>query len=143
MTGAASGHYKRIHLLLLPPSRLTEQRNTGPCRDGLHSPSKETSGANEGHALSNSQCAGPSVLGAPMNAEERGASKEDHAARGEDLNDLDTVDGIDSVDAADMGKAAHVLARVAALERLGGVLVAQSPRLEEDRKLDECGTTGS
>ena len=27
MTGAASGHYKRIHLLLLPPSQLTEQRN--------------------------------------------------------------------------------------------------------------------
>ena len=27
LTGAASGHYKRIHLLLLPPSQLTEQRN--------------------------------------------------------------------------------------------------------------------
>ena len=78
-----------------------------------------------------------------MNAEERGASKEDHAATGEDLDDLDTVDGIDSVDAARMGKAAHVLARVAALERLGGVPAAQSPRLEEDRKLDECGTTGA
>ena len=73
-----------------------------------------------------------------MNAEERGASKEDHAATGEDLDDLDTVDGIDSVDAADMGKAAHVLARVAALERLNDA-VAQSPRAEEDRKLDEFG----
>ena len=90
-----------------------QEEDTGPGRDGLHSPSKETSGANEGHALSNSQCAGPSVLGAPMNAEERGASKEDHAARGEDLDNLDTVDGIDSVDAADMGKAAHVLGLLA------------------------------
>lgn len=125
----------------LPPS--IQEEDACPGRDGLHSPSKEKSGANEGHALSNSQCAGPSVLGAPMNAEERGASKEDHAATGEDLDDLDTVDGIDSVDAARMGKAAHVLARVAALERLGGVPAAQSPRLEEDRKLDECGTTGS
>ena len=78
-----------------------------------------------------------------MNAVERGASKEDHAATGEDLDDLDTVDGIDSVDAARMGKAAQVLARVAALERLGGVPAAQSPRLDKDRTLDECGTTGS
>lgn len=125
--------------------RSIQEEDTGPGRNGLHSPSKEKSGAKKGHALSNFQCAVPSVPGAPTNAEDRGTSKEDYAATGEDLDDLDTVDGIDSVVAAHMGQAAHVLARVAALERLGGVTRApatQSPRLEEDRKLDN-GTTGS
>ena len=80
-----------------------------------------------------------------MDAEERGTSRGDHAASGEDLDNLDTVDDIDAVDAAHMGRAAHELAQVAA-ERLSGVTrapAAQSPCLAEDRKLDEFDTTGS
>ena len=133
------------------PSSIQEE-DTGLGRDGLNSPSKEKSGVvadeelTSQHAINDSQFTGPIVLlGAPMDAEERGTSRGDHAASGEDLDNLDTVDDIDAVDAAHMGRAAHELAQVAA-ERLSGVTrapAAQSPRLAEDRKLDEFDTTGS
>ena len=135
---------RSVHSL---PSSIQEE-DTGPGRDGLDFPTKEKSGviADEAHALNNSQFTGPIVLlGAPMDSEERGTSRGDHAASGEDLDNLDTVDDIDAVDAAHMGEAAHELAQVAA-ERLSGVTrapAAQSPRLSEDRKLDEFDTTGS
>jgi len=96
------------------PSFIHEE-DPGPGRDGLHSPSKEKSGVitDEEHAINSSQLTRPIVLGAPRKAEEPSTSK-DHAARGEDLDDLDTV------------------------------YVVQSPPLVKDRELDEFdASTGS